>query len=198
MTDSEKRYAQIEKECLATVWVCEKFSKCLYGLDDETDYKPLAPLFNVKDIDAVPLRYQRLLLRMMKFNTKAVYVLGKELIVAHTLSRHPTVTLHLDKVKIPEDTEALEDATRVSWPMSSSRLDEIKRLTKDDAELQTVIWCVSEDRSKYASKVPSSIMQIQCCQKKNLPHDKLQLTPLWRQDCCPTANGQRLLDTWPL
>lgn len=43
--------------------------------------------------------------------------------------------------------------------MSSSCLDEIKQLTKDDAELQTVIRCVSEGWSKYASKVPISIMQ---------------------------------------
>lgn len=76
---------------------------------------------------------------MMKFNAKAVYV--------------------LDTVKMSEDIEALEDATQVSWPMSSSRLDEIKQLTKDDAELQTLIRCVSEDWSKYAFKVPNSIMQ---------------------------------------
>lgn len=58
-----------------------------------------------------------------------------------------------------EDIEALEDATQTSWPMSSSRLDEIKQLTRDDAELQTVIRFMREGWPKYASKVPNSIMQ---------------------------------------
>ena len=46
MTETERRYAQIEKEALATTWACEKFSDFILGkrIQVETDHKPLVPL----------------------------------------------------------------------------------------------------------------------------------------------------------
>lgn len=44
MTETEKRYAQIEKESLGLVFGCGKFHTYVYGLPPftaETDHKPL-------------------------------------------------------------------------------------------------------------------------------------------------------------
>ena len=58
MMETEKRYAQIEKEALATTWACEKFATYILGMKFliETDHKPLVPLLGTKHLDSLPPR----------------------------------------------------------------------------------------------------------------------------------------------
>ena len=53
MTETECKYAQIEKEALAVTWACDKFINYSLGkrILIETDHKPLLPILNTKDLD---------------------------------------------------------------------------------------------------------------------------------------------------
>ena len=58
LTKAEQHYAQIEKECMAIVYACEKFDQYLLGRDlikVETDHKPLVPIFK-KPLLSAPKR----------------------------------------------------------------------------------------------------------------------------------------------
>ena len=54
-----------------------------------TDHKPLVPLINAKYPERTPLRYQRLLMRLMRYKAKAEYVPEKRRFVADALSGSP-------------------------------------------------------------------------------------------------------------
>ena len=88
LSDAEKRYAQIEKELLAIVFACERFYQFIYGQKfvAETDHKPLISIMR-KSLNDCPMRIQRLLLRLQKYDVELVYTPGKLMYTADTLSR---------------------------------------------------------------------------------------------------------------
>ncbi|KAJ8346870.1 hypothetical protein SKAU_G00282710 [Synaphobranchus kaupii] len=150
LTDAEKRYSQLEKECLATVWACERFSCYLQGLAEfclQTDHKPLVPLINAYDLDKVPLRCQRLLMRLMRFNPRAVHVPGAQLVVADTLSRNPL--RDSSGADTEDDVRAYVEAVIKTRAMSSSKLDLIRKATRDDGAMQRVVGYTREGWPRY-------------------------------------------------
>ena len=90
MTETKKRYAQIEKECLAIVYACEKYNQYILGKSTkiETDHKPLEIIFK-KLLLCAPKRLQRMLLRLQKYSLIVVYSAGSQLYFADFLSRAP-------------------------------------------------------------------------------------------------------------
>ena len=92
MSETERRYAQIEKEALATTWACEEFSKYILGknITIETDHKPLVPLLGSKNLDSLPPRVLRFRLRLARFDYSIQHIPGKHLYTADALSRAPT------------------------------------------------------------------------------------------------------------
>lgn len=91
LTQTERRYANIEREALGVAWACTKLSDYILGIPIfiETDHKPLVSIFNAKHLDELTPRLQRLKLTMLRYSYEVFYTPGKQLYTADTLSRSP-------------------------------------------------------------------------------------------------------------
>jgi len=88
LTETEQRYAQIEKELLSIVFTLERFRTYVYArhVIVETDHKPLLAIHK-KTLASAPKRLQRMLLRLQRYDFDLEHVAGSKLILADTLSR---------------------------------------------------------------------------------------------------------------
>ena len=140
LTQAETRYAQIEKELLASVWGCEHFHQYLFRgpcVTVQMDHKPLVPFINTRDLDRAPIRCQRLLIRLLRYQVQAVYVPGKSMTVADTLSRAPLPTDQEDDVLQQETTALIYAVTRALCSPEKQRL--LVDATTNDPMLQRVV-----------------------------------------------------------
>lgn len=78
LTSAKSRYAQIEKELLASLYAGERFHPYVYGqmFEVETDHKPLVSIMN-KPLNDCPVRIQRMLIRLQKYDVHMIYTHGK-------------------------------------------------------------------------------------------------------------------------
>ena len=130
LTPTQTRYAQIEKELLAIVFSCEKFHDYIYGrqVNVETDRKPLETIFQ-KPFHQSPLRLQKMLMKLMRYDLDVEYKKGKELFIADTLSR----------AYLPEAGNELDDLEIAPvHPMSEEKLKKLQLETANDAVLQSL------------------------------------------------------------
>ena len=162
LTETEQRYAVIEKEALAATWACEQFSDYVLGLQFtlETDHKPLVPILGAKDLANMPLRIQRLRMRLMKFDYLIQYVAGKLQVIADALSRAPLKSKDVHAVQAHEtDTHA---KSLLDLPATPHKLLEIEQNQKQDAVLTEIRKYCSDGWPGY------------------MPHNPI-LRPYWEQ-----------------
>ena len=130
LTETERRYAQIEKEMLAAVYGLEKFHHYTYAREVEviSDHKPLEAIAK-KPLSKAPRRLQHLLLRARNYDYDITYKPGSQIPTADTLSRAP--------VGKPEGEEEVVHSVTI-YPIKDGLMQEIRLATMDDPTLNAL------------------------------------------------------------
>ncbi|XP_046555339.1 uncharacterized protein LOC124264644 [Haliotis rubra] len=142
VTNSQRNYAQIEKETLAILFGCEKFHYYLFWRNFKviTDHKPLEVVFK-KPLHAIPLRLQRMRMRLQIYDADVEFTPGKNVPVAGMLSRHfIESSSNKDDLSLDEDIQSHVHMVTSNLPVSDKKMEEIRKETNGLAEksVQTV------------------------------------------------------------
>ena len=168
LSKTEQNYAQIEKECLAIVFACERFNQYIHGRERicvQTDHRPLVPIFS-KPIYNAPKRLQRMLLRLQKYALKLCYCPGKEMYVADMLSRaylHEQPSREEDyqlfqmsqEAQVYKEIEEIDPAKHVR--LSAQGLENIREATSQDDTLNELAKTIQQGWPDLKQNVPMSI-----------------------------------------
>ena len=150
LTETEKRYLQLEKEALAIRSACERCCVYLIGSNFivETDHKPLVPLFNNPN-SRPPLRIERWLLYLQQFQFTLRYCPGSEN-AADYLSRH-AIPVASDQEK---DSKRIVHQIIVNTIPKSITLEEMQEATAIDLELCKLAQYIQEGKARECKQDP--------------------------------------------
>ncbi|XP_060085903.1 uncharacterized protein K02A2.6-like [Ylistrum balloti] len=149
LTDTEQRYAQIEKELLSIVHAATKFHCYIFGktVTVYNDHKPLEQIFR-KPLLSAPMRLQRMLMRLQWYDLDVKYMPGKDLIVADALSR-----AYLPDNKTEINLKGVSSLDFVS--VSKDKYVEIVQCTK--AELQPLHEIIVDGWPDSRTETPTAV-----------------------------------------
>ena len=149
LTETESRYAQIEKEMLAIVFSVEKFNDFTFGRRTvvHTDHKPLESIF-MKPLHRAPKRLQGMLIRLQKYDLVVQYERGSRMFLADTLSR----------AYLPSGAQIESEFETINMmnylPISEARLLQIQRETEQDESLQFLKAVIQHGWPENKSTLP--------------------------------------------
>ena len=151
LTETESRYANIERELLACVFGAERFHTYIYGkhFTIESDHKPLE-MITKKTLTSAPARLQRMLLRLQRYDYTIKYVPGKDMTLADSLSRLPKTT---------SDSEIPLNVKVCYVQFSSQKLMELRNESANDEELTALKRFISHGFPERVRDLPENIRQ---------------------------------------
>ena len=164
LTETEERYAQIEKELLAIVFGAERFENYLYGrrVVVETDHKPLESIFK-KSLVTAPKRLQRMLMRLQKFDLEVRYKKGTTMYLADTLSRAfvaqtPKEQRPMEAVFQSEMEKELEEIHAIDYvSITDTGLIKLKQAMEADHVMATLKATIETGWPETRKEVPPEI-----------------------------------------
>lgn len=151
LTETESRYAQIEKELLALVYACQKFHDYIYGrpVTIETDHQPLITILK-KPLHSASARLQWMMLKLQRYNV--IYKRGKELYLADVLSRAHLPSTDWDETSEDYDVMTVE-------VLSSRRIEELRQETQADHLCRRLSEVVAVGWPDSSKKLPHDLRQ---------------------------------------
>ena len=154
LSDTETRYATIEKEMLAIVFALEKWHQYTFGrpLTVYSDHKPLEAIMK-KPLDRAPKRLQGMLVRALAYDIKVQYLKGNDMFLADTLSR---ASLPYTSVNDQEEFEIINALKYLVMP--DARIREIRQHTNDDLALQLLKQTIQEGWPDHQSALPPLVV----------------------------------------
>lgn len=157
LTDTEKNYAQIEKELLAIVFSAKRFHQYVYGVkvNVQSDHKPLETILR-KPLGAAPSRLQQMLLQLQCYDLNVIYTPGKELLIADTLSR---ATTHEQQTQCDIFDEKVIYALEPTEALSPETLDQLKVETQTDDVLQVLLGIHLQGWPQHKTQVDKKVTQ---------------------------------------
>lgn len=153
LTDTEQRYATIEKESLGVCWAMEKFAPYILGMKNvmiETDHQPLVTLFGNMFLDRLPPRIQGFKLRLQRFQYTMKHIKGAMNITADALSRYTSAEPELSDTERINEIEQYVSQT-INPNGSDSRLEKLRADQRQDETLSRVIRFTESEWPDYLS-----------------------------------------------
>jgi hypothetical protein len=161
LSDTERNYAQIEKELLAIVFGMERFNQLTYGrkVTVESDHKPLEVIYK-KPLMAAPKRLQSMLLRLQSYDIEITYKQGREMYLADTLSRAylPQTGKPTQDGEILSLEKEIEQINMAEYlPISDPKLREIQTETEHDESLQVLKTVILDGWPELKQDAPMEV-----------------------------------------